>query len=101
MRYLILSMCTVLLACVCIACAYNEVDPQAYNEVDPQAASTTSIPEFVQVADRDGYRIVYDANTKVMYAVSDGGYNNGNFSVLYDADGTPLLYSEIDNSNVQ
>lgn len=89
MRYLILSMCTVLLACVCIACAYNEVDPQA--------ASTTSIPEFVQVADGYGYIIVYDANTKVMYAVSDGGYNNGIFSVLYDADGTPLLYSEVDN----
>lgn len=94
MKYLILSICTVLLACVCVACAHTEA-------VDSQAASTTSIPVFAQVADGYGYIIVYDVNTKVMYAVSDSGYNIGNFSVLYDADGTPLLYSEIDNSNVQ
>ena len=31
---------------------------------------------------------------KVMYAVSDGTYNHGNFTLLVDANGNPLLYGE-------
>ena len=36
--------------------------------------------------------IVTDRDTGVMYAVSKGMYNMGSFSVLVDADGTPLIY---------
>lgn len=38
------------------------------------------------------YCIVYDRETKVMYAVSSSGYNYGNFTLLVDANGNPLLY---------
>ena len=38
------------------------------------------------------YKIVYHKETKVMYAISDGGYNAGTFTVMLDADGKPLLY---------
>ena len=36
--------------------------------------------------------VVADRDTKVMYAVSRGGYNCGNFTLLVDADGKPLLW---------
>lgn len=47
---------------------------------------------MVYVEETAAYCIVYDKYTKVMYAVSYGGYNNGNFTLLVDANGNPLLY---------
>lgn len=38
------------------------------------------------------YNVVYDRETLVMYAVSNGGYNAGTFTVLLNSDGTPKLY---------
>ena len=95
MKYLILSICTVLFTSVCVACTHNDTI------ISPTADNTSLIPEFDQVAAGRGYKIVYDINTGVMYTVSTGTYNNGNFSVLYNVDGTPLLYSEIGKSDVQ
>ena len=40
------------------------------------------------------YQIIYDKYTKVMYSVSNGGYNEGILTLLVDADGNPLLYTE-------
>ena len=47
---------------------------------------------MVYVEEAGVYCIVYDKYTKVMYAVSNGGYNYGNFTLLVTADGKPLLY---------
>lgn len=47
---------------------------------------------FVNIEGTDFYNIVYHKDTKVMYAISRGGYNQGTFTVLLDADGTPMLY---------
>lgn len=38
------------------------------------------------------WEIVYDKKTGVMYAVSWGIYNTGNFTLLVDAEGNPLIY---------
>lgn len=38
------------------------------------------------------FYVVYDNETKVMYAVSDGYYNCGVLTMLVNADGTPRLY---------
>ena len=38
------------------------------------------------------FYVVYDNETKVMYAVSDGNYNKGVLTMLVNADGTPKLY---------
>lgn len=47
------------------------------------------------------YAILYDKETKVMYAVSRGGYNSGNFTLLVNADGTPMIYKGEDfNGNI-
>ena len=48
---------------------------------------------MVYVEETGAYCIVYDKYTKVMYAVSNSGYNTGNFTLLVDANGNPLLYN--------
>ena len=47
---------------------------------------------FVEIETADVWRVVYHKETKVMYAVSGGFYNVGNFTVLVNADGTPMIY---------
>lgn len=49
---------------------------------------------FVVVEKTSTWTIVYHKETKVMYAVSNGYYNTGTFTVLVDESGTPLLYKE-------
>ena len=38
--------------------------------------------------------VVYHKDTKVMYAVSSGGFNSGNFTLLVNPDGSPMLWGE-------
>ena len=47
---------------------------------------------FVMVSKNFSYAVMYDRETKVMYAISDATYNQGNFTMLVNADGTPKLY---------
>jgi hypothetical protein len=47
---------------------------------------------FVMVENGMNYKIVYHRDTKVMYAISDGCYNAGDFTVMVDKYGKPLLY---------
>ena len=49
---------------------------------------------FVLIEKAAYYKIVYHRDTKVMYAISNGGYNAGNFTVMLDPNGKPLLYQE-------
>lgn len=62
--------------------------------VEPEKASTlNSHSMFVEIEDGDTYIIVYHKQTKVMYAISDGSYNHGTFTVMLDTDGKPMLYN--------
>lgn len=47
---------------------------------------------FVTVSENSDYAVVYDRETKIMYAMSNSSYNIGNFTVLLNVDGTPKLY---------
>ena len=47
---------------------------------------------FVTVSKNSDYAVVYDRETKIMYAMSNSSYNVGNFTVLLNVDGTPKLY---------
>lgn len=49
---------------------------------------------FIIVEKGAYYKIAYHRDTKVMYAISNGGYNAGNFTVMVDPNGKPLLYQE-------
>lgn len=45
---------------------------------------------FVIVESTAQWKVLYHKKTKVMYAVSSGSYNNGSFTLLVNADGTPM-----------
>ena len=49
---------------------------------------------FVLVEQSFLWKVVYHKDTKVMYVVSDGSYNHGTFTLLVNADGTPMIYEE-------
>ena len=51
------------------------------------------VSRFVCVEDKYEWKVVYDRYTRVMYAVSQGSYNRGTFTLLVDADGKPLLWN--------
>lgn len=40
------------------------------------------------------YDVVYHKDTKVMYVISRGQYNSGQFTLLVNPDGSPMLYKE-------
>lgn len=52
-------------------------------------ADTSKPSRMVTIEHTATYRIVYDRETRVMYAVA---IESGVFTVLLDADGKPLLY---------
>lgn len=47
---------------------------------------------FVRVEATGVWDVVYHRDTKVMYAVSRGSYNQGAFTVLVNADGLPMTW---------
>ena len=47
---------------------------------------------FTEVEVTATYKVLYHKETRVMYAVSDSDYNKGNFTLLVDPDGKPLLW---------
>ena len=48
--------------------------------------------EFTIVESTSMWKVVYHKKTKVMYVVSYGTYNHGTFTLLVNADGTPMLW---------
>lgn len=49
---------------------------------------------FVIVESGSCYTVVYHRDTKVMYVMSHSPYNYGNFTVMVDKYGKPLLYQK-------
>lgn len=47
---------------------------------------------FVTIETAFTYLVVADRETGVMYAVSNGMYNCGTFTLLVDKDGNPLIW---------
>ena len=68
---------------ICTGCANVEEIP------DPTQTSM-----FVKVEDSGTFSVVYHRKTKVMYAVSRGSHSYGNFTLLVNADGSPMIYEE-------
>lgn len=82
----ILTFCLFLTGC---GAKMSTVNDTAVNDGDRSM--------FVVVENGVTYRIVYHRETKVMYAISNGGYNGGNFTVMVDPNGKPLLYQDESN----
>lgn len=61
-------------------------------KVEKQKPEPINQSRFMEVECTGTWRIVADRETGVMYAVSIGMYNMGNFTLLVDADGNPLIH---------
>ena len=68
----------------------REAETQAITEV----TETEKISMFEVVEDHYNYTIVYDVETGVMYAVSNGSNNKGTFTMLVNSDGSPKIYNK-------
>ena len=49
---------------------------------------------YTVVYSDSSYLVVYDNYTKVMYHMSNGSYNRGDLTPLYNADGTLRVWEE-------
>lgn len=47
---------------------------------------------FIELEVTSAWSVVADKETGVMYAVSEGGYNRGTFTLLVDENGKPLIW---------
>lgn len=65
--------------------------------MEEEKVMRTSRFEVVE-SDNAYWMVVRDVQTGVLYAVSTGYYNKGNFTVLVDEDGKPLR-AEIDRES--
>ena len=55
-------------------------------------APRMSASQFATVYSGFSYKVLFDRETKVIYTMSNGSYNAGNFTMLRKADGTPRLW---------
>lgn len=85
MKKLIFGLAALLLVFGISGCATNKAE----SVVDDTASS-----RFVELESSGIWSVVYDKDTKVMYTVSTGYHSSGIFTMLVNADGTPLLYGE-------
>lgn len=82
----VLLVAVMLIAILCTGCKTmkNEQNTQEYSM-------------FVLVETGASHKVVYHKETKVMYAISNDMYNRGAFTLLVNADGTPMLWEVQDN----
>ena len=81
-RLLVVLMAIALCACLFVGCG-------GMPKYDENVSKSSS---FVIVEDGDGYNVVYHKDTKVMYTYSTTSYNYGNFCLLVNSDGTPMIW---------
>ena len=82
-KLIVLLMAIALCACL-FGCGTVIEDKSEVKEIP--------VSMFVCVEKCEGWWIVYHRETKVMYVVSAGYYNCGTFTVLLNADGTPMIW---------
>ena len=88
---LILTIC-IIMAVFFAACNGSKAEPANAASVIDTREDYNDV--FEQVGYGEDYIIVYHKQTKVMYVVSDVAYNRGNFTLLVNPDGTPMIYKE-------
>ena len=83
------------IVCMILLCGCSVVETEKANENQERTSM------FVEVEQTLCWEIVYHKDTKVMYAISRGSYNQGTFTLLVNADGTPMIYEGVIQSDVQ
>lgn len=85
-KILALILSAVVSSSALVGCSNAEVEKTCDQETEDLESM------FVEVGKADISRIVYDRETKVMYAISDSRYNRGSFTLLVDENGNPKLW---------
>lgn len=75
-------------AALLVGCTYAKIEKSGDHVPEKKASM------FIEVEETNYFIVVYDKKTKVMYAVSESSYNQGDFTMLCNADGTPRLWEE-------
>lgn len=76
---------SILICAILASCSAKQTDDESKNRSSM----------FVKVESvLSSYEIVYHKDTNVMYAVSEGIYNTGTFTVLVNPDGTPMILED-------
>lgn len=83
MKKFLAAMFALVIAISVSACGANQ--PEKVDNADAPS-------RFVIVEQADSWYVAADKDTRVMYVVSNGVYNRGTFTLLVNADGTPLVY---------
>lgn len=89
-RLLAIAILIIMMALSFVSCDKQ----QMLKEEDISKDNNATYSMFILLEDNNstGYKIVYHKDTKVMYAISCGYYNCGTFTVMLNADGTPMVY---------
>ena len=83
----------IICALLCVIFAFFLIGCNTRMErVDEKPQQPVSMFVVIEGGGMDSYRVVYHRDTKVMYAVSCGTYNTGNFTVLVNPDGSPMIW---------
>ena len=90
-KRIICALLCVIFAFLLIGCG-TRIENTKFERVDEKPQQPVSMFVVVEGSGLDAYRIVYHRDTKVMYAISCGGYNTGNFTVLLNPDGSPMIW---------
>lgn len=78
----------ILISCMCLLTGCGQSSERTVSKKDDMFVC-------IQPADLSHYfDIVYHKDTKVMYAVSHSTYSKGNFTLLVNPDGTPMIYED-------
>ncbi len=85
-KLLALIFSAVIVSSILVGCSTAEIKKSYDEETEDTEAM------FVEVENTGVSRIVYDRETKVMYAISYSLYNRGNFTLLVDENGNPKLW---------
>ena len=80
--------------CICLLLTGCDEATESTEGNNQQKESKQKKSEFVTVETGWVYKVVYNRDTKVMYAVSYGPNNQGTFTLLVNADGSPMVYEE-------
>ena len=83
--------CLIMIVCILVFTGCD--DRKTMISVQEQNKDNTSMFIIVEAIDYN-YTIVYHKDTKVMYAISNGTYNKGIFTLLVNPDGSPMTYEE-------
>lgn len=86
---LTLAIC-ILMAVLFAACNDSKAEPANADSVIDTREDYNNV--FEQVGYGENYIIVYHKQTKVMYVVSEEYRNEGDFTLLVNSDGTPMIY---------